>query len=145
MIVGLTLFKPALRLMAVGKVTEQTVTTTSGVKLVSNQKMMSGRRAMAGELVREIVRSVLETRHLQIPSGLLFTFIPVPAHDTRRIRDVVHHGAPGKELVGLLEDYGPVRHRTQVLSSGEGDDSTIRPDEAGYRLEECGFSAPGRP
>ena len=48
MIVGLTLFKPALRLMAVGKVTEQTVTTTSEVGLVSNQRMMSDRRAMAG-------------------------------------------------------------------------------------------------
>jgi hypothetical protein len=48
MIVGLTLFKPALRLMAVGKVTEQTVTTTIEVGLVSNQRMMSDRRAMAG-------------------------------------------------------------------------------------------------
>src|SRR5215204_7360 len=97
------------------------------------------------ELVREMVRSVLEARHLQIPSGRLFTFIPAPAHDTKRIRDVVHHRAPGEELVGLLEDHGPVRPRTQVLSAGEGDDPTIRPDEAGYRLEECGFSAPGRP
>ncbi len=43
MIVGLTLFKPALRLMAVGKVTEQTVTTTSEVGFA---RMTYGRHPM---------------------------------------------------------------------------------------------------
>ncbi len=97
----------------------------------------------AGELVRVAVRGRAEVHQLEERARALGRLGAARAVDAERVGDVVEHGAPGEELVELLEDDRAVRPRRRRDASADDDPPRDGRKQAGDPLQERRLAAAG--